>query len=110
MGDSTDSQEYTETVVGFINKCNVTVIKTLKVHSTNKPWLTGEVWSLMRSRDAAFRSGDLAAYKVARNNLKRGIRYAKRQYGKKSGHPLILQRHKVPVVGVSNSCRLQTCD
>lgn len=90
MGDSTDLQEYTKTVVGLINKCtdDVTVIKTVKMHSTNKPWLTGEVWSRMRARDVAFRSSDLAAYKVARNNLKRGIRDAKRQYGKKSGQPL----------------------
>lgn len=34
----------------------------------------GEVLSLLRLRDAAFRSGDSEVYNIARNNLKGGIR------------------------------------
>jgi len=38
---------------------------------------------LLRLRDAAFRSGDTEAYNLARNDLKRAIREAKREYGRK---------------------------
>lgn len=63
-------------MLGFINKCidNVTVIKSVKLRPTNKPWLKREVLSLLRLRDAAFRSGDSEVYNIARNNLKGGIR------------------------------------
>ena len=84
-GDCIDLEEYTETVLAFINKCidDVTVMKTVKLRPTDKSWLTGEVRSLLRLRDAAFRSGDTEAYNMARHNLKGGIREAKRAYGEK---------------------------
>lgn len=48
--------------MGFIlvSKCteDVTVVKTVKTHANNKPWLTGEVRSLLRIQDAAIRSGE----------------------------------------------------
>lgn len=70
-GDSIDLQEYTEAVMGFISKCidDLTVVKTVRTRATNKPWMIGEVCLLLRSRDAAFKSGDAAAYREARNNL-----------------------------------------
>lgn len=79
-GDCVNLEEYTETVLGFISKCidDVTVTKTVKLRSTDKPWFTSKFRSLLRHRDAAFRSGDTEAYKIARNNLKRGIREAKK--------------------------------
>ena len=42
-----------------------------------KPWLT-----LLKIRNTAFKAGDAAAYREARNNLKKGIREAKKQYGR----------------------------
>lgn len=83
-GDFIDLQEYTEAVMGFISKCvgDVTVVKTVKTRATNKPWLTGEVRSLLKTPDSAFKTGDTATYREARNNLKRGIREAKKQYGR----------------------------
>lgn len=70
--------------MGFISKCvgDVTVVKTVKTRATNKPWLTGEVRSLLKTPDSAFKTGDTAAYREARNNLKRGIRETKKQYGR----------------------------
>ncbi|KAK0139823.1 hypothetical protein N1851_023265 [Merluccius polli] len=83
-GDFIDLQEYTEAVVGFISKCvdDVTEVKMVKTRAIRKPWLTGEVCSLLKTRDFAFKAGDAAAYREARNNLKKGIREAKRQYGR----------------------------
>ena len=83
-GDFIDLQEYTEAVVGFISKCvdDVTQVETVKTHATRKQWLTGEVCSLLKTRDFAFKAGDAAAYREARNTLKKGIREAKRQYGR----------------------------
>ena len=81
-GNVTDLQEYTESVIGYINKCtdDVTVAKTIKTRANRKPWLTGEVCSLLRARDAAYKSGDIVAYRLANKNLTRGIREAKRLY------------------------------
>ncbi|KAK0141960.1 RNA-directed DNA polymerase from mobile element jockey [Merluccius polli] len=80
-----DLQEYTESVIGYINKCidDVTVVKTIKRRANQKPWLTEEVCSLLRARNAAFKAGDTAAYSVARKYLSRGIREAKRLYAQK---------------------------
>lgn len=59
----------------YISKCtdDVTTTKTITVHSYQKPWMTGEFRSLLRTCDTAFRSGDIAGLKTARNNLSRGI-------------------------------------
>ncbi len=39
--------EYTKTVLGFISKCidEMTVTKTVKLHSTDTPWFTSKVCS-----------------------------------------------------------------
>ena len=85
----TNLEEYTESVIGYINKCidDVTTVKTIRKRANQKPWLTGEVCSLLRARDMAFKSGDAAAFRLARQNLSRGIRQAKRLYAQKlNGH------------------------
>lgn len=42
--------------------------------------MTNQVHSLLRARDAAFRSGDRTLYSTARANLRRGIKAAKADY------------------------------
>ncbi len=81
----TDLQEYTETVTAYIKKCidDVTVTKTITTHANQKPWMTAEVRGLLKTRDEAFRSGDKAALKTARDNLSCGIKNAKRSYAQK---------------------------
>uniref|UniRef100_A0A3B1K0V6 Reverse transcriptase domain-containing protein n=1 Tax=Astyanax mexicanus TaxID=7994 RepID=A0A3B1K0V6_ASTMX len=83
--NSTDIQEYTETVSAYITKCidDVTDLKTITVRANQKPWLTGEVHKLLKARNAAYTAGDQAGLRTARANLSRGIRKAKRQYSKK---------------------------
>lgn len=58
----------TLSVIDYINKCvdDVTVVKTVRRQPNHKPWLTGEVHSLLRTQDRAFKSGDAAAYSLAR--------------------------------------------
>jgi hypothetical protein len=52
-----------------------------------KPWLDGNVRSLLRARDTAFRSGDRLAYRTARRDLKKGIKEAKGKYRQRiEGH------------------------
>lgn len=67
----TDLQDYTEAFTEYISKCtdDVTVVITIKVPATQKPWWTGEVYSLLKTQNVAFRAGDSAEYKVVRNNL-----------------------------------------
>ncbi len=56
--NTADLQEYTETVTAYITKCidDVTVTKTITVRANQKPWLTGEVYRLLKARNAAFRA------------------------------------------------------
>ncbi len=86
--NTTDLQEYTETVTAYITKCidDVTVTKTITVRANQKPWLTGEVYRLLKARNTAFRAGDEEGLKTARTNLSRGIRDAKRQYSRRIAH------------------------
>ncbi len=86
--NTTDLQEYSETVTAYITKCidDVTVTKTITVRANQKPWLTGEVYRLLKARNAAFRAGDEEGLKTARANLSRGIREAKRQYSRSIAH------------------------
>ncbi len=86
--NTTDLQEYSETVTANITKCidDVTVTKTITVRANQKPWLTGEVYRLLKARNAAFRAGDEVGLRTARANLSRGIREAKRQCSRRIAH------------------------
>ncbi len=86
--NTTDLQEYSETVTAYITKCidDVTVTKTITVRANQKPWLTGEVYRLLKAQNVAFRAGDEEGLKTARANLSRGIREAKRQYSRRIAH------------------------
>ncbi len=64
----------------------VTVTKTITVRANQKPWLTGQVYRLLKARNAAFRAGDEEGLKTARANLSRGIRETKRQYSRRIAH------------------------
>lgn len=80
--NTTDLQEYTETVTAYITKCtdDVIVTKTITVRANQKPWLTEEVYRLLKARNVAFRTGDVVGLRTARANLFRGIREARRKY------------------------------
>ncbi len=67
-------------------KGDVTVTKTITVQANQKPWLTGEVYRLLKAQNTAFRAGDEEGLKTARANLSRGIREAKRQYSRRIAH------------------------
>ncbi len=81
----TDLQEYTESLTAYIKKCidDVTVTKTITTHANQKPWMTAEVYGLLKTRYEAFRSGDKAALKTARANLSCGIKTAKWSHAQK---------------------------
>ena len=71
-----DLQGFTDTVLSYIKYCtdNVTVDKNIKVYPNRKPWMTSEVQSLLRARNATFKTKDSTMYSVARADLRRGIR------------------------------------
>lgn len=50
------------------------VERSTRVYPNQKPWMTQEVWSLLKERDAAFRSGDGTQRSAAKP--RRGIREA----------------------------------
>ncbi|KAI4889721.1 hypothetical protein NFI96_009933 [Prochilodus magdalenae] len=77
-----DINEYTTSVTGFIRKCvdDVTQTKQIPTLPNQKPWMNTDVRSLLKARDAAFKSGNSEELKTARHNLKVGIRAAKHKY------------------------------
>ena len=71
-------EEYTSKVLDYIQVCTETVLRTrtIKVFPDQKPWFDGNVRSLLRVRDTAFRSGGMRAYRTARRDLKKAIKKA----------------------------------
>lgn len=59
---------------------NITVKKHTRVFPNQKLWMTSQVQPLLRTHNAAFRSGDRDLYSTARADLRRGIREAKLDY------------------------------
>ncbi|KAK3528893.1 hypothetical protein QTP70_012063 [Hemibagrus guttatus] len=66
-GDTTDLEEYMSSVISYISKCNddVTISKSITVHSNQKPWMTAKMHALLKSRDSVFRAGDKDALRTA---------------------------------------------
>ncbi len=62
------------------------IVSNITVRANQKLWLTGEVYRLLKARNAAFRAGDEEGLRTARANLSRGIREAKRQYSRRIAH------------------------
>ena len=53
-------EEYTTSVIGFINKCIDDVIPTVTVctHPNQKPWIRGNIRNEIKFRAAAFKERD----------------------------------------------------
>ncbi|KAI3375380.1 hypothetical protein L3Q82_021869 [Scortum barcoo] len=84
-----DLEDYTSAVLGYISKCteDVTSTRTATEYPNQKPWLNAEVRSLLKARDAAFRSGDRLALRAARRQLTAGVKRAKAAYAQRiQGH------------------------
>ncbi|KAK0135743.1 hypothetical protein N1851_028366 [Merluccius polli] len=87
----TDINEYAESVTAYINKCieDLTVMKTITVCANQKTWFTSELHKLLKARDAAFKTGDVAELRTARNNLARGIKLAKQEHAHMRTHAIL---------------------
>lgn len=82
--ESPDLKEYTASVLSYIKHCTdtITIEKLIWVYANQKQ-MTREVRTLLKGRNAAYRSGDAEMYSAARADLKRGIRRAKLDYKNK---------------------------
>ncbi|KAI4896487.1 hypothetical protein NFI96_008190 [Prochilodus magdalenae] len=77
-GGNTLDHVYTNIKEAFsTTPCLRSQIRTLP---NQKPWMNSDVRSLLKARDAAFKSGNSEELKAARHNLKAGIRAAKHKY------------------------------
>ena len=59
--DSSDRfEEYTTSVIGFINMCIDDVVPTVTVRTypNQKPWITGNIRTVLKARAAAFKERD----------------------------------------------------
>lgn len=61
----------------------MTVIKTVKLYSIDKNWMTREVDSLLRHRNVVFASGDTEEYIRTKHVEAKGIRDVKKAFGRK---------------------------
>ena len=70
-------EEYTTSVIGFINKCIDDIVPTVTVHTypNQKQWITGNIHTELKGRAAAFKEGDLnpEAYNKSRYALRRPV-------------------------------------
>jgi hypothetical protein len=77
-------EEYTTSVIGFINKCINDVFPTVTVstYPNQKPWITGNIRIELKARAAAFKEQDTNpyAYKKSGYALRLTIKQAKHQY------------------------------
>ena len=83
--DSSDGiEEYTTSVIGFINKCIDDVVPTVTVctYHNQKPWITGSIHTELKADAAAFKEWDSnpEVYKKSCYALQRTIKQAKCQY------------------------------
>ena len=81
---SDDIEEYTTSVIGFINKCIHDVVPTMTVRTypNQKPWITGSIRTEIKARAVSFKEREYnpEAYKKSRYALRRIIKQAKRQH------------------------------
>ena len=64
----------TQRLFFYINYCtDMSVDKEIKINN-QKPWMTAEVWSLLKACSSASKTGDQEPYSVARMNLRRSIK------------------------------------
>ena len=77
-------EEFSTSVIGFINKCIDDVIPkvTVRTYPNQKPWITGNICIELKARAAAFKEWHTNPdnYKKSRYALRRTIKQAKRQY------------------------------
>ncbi len=80
--EGADLDEYTNSVLAYIDFCTETVLttKTVRTFPNQKPWFDKRVRFLLKEWKAAFKSGDAQAYSNARRGLKTGIKEAKYRY------------------------------
>ncbi|KAK1804783.1 hypothetical protein P4O66_003542 [Electrophorus voltai] len=89
QGSTDDVSEFTEAVVGFIEKLVDDTIPraTIKKFPNQKPWVDRTIREALNSRTAAYNagiiSGNMDEYKSAAYGVRRAVREAKRRYGKK---------------------------
>ncbi len=108
--NTTDLQEYSETVTAYIHQVYWWCMyghKTIMSGPNQKPWLTGEVYRLLKARNAAFRAGDeeglgqLGPTYPAASERPRDI-------SRRIAHRFSdSRRHSGPVAGDSDHYRLQ---
>ena len=103
---------HTGTLLDYIQFCigNVTVDKIIRVFPNQKPWMTSQVHTLLRARDAAFRSGDRALYRAARADLKSGITRAKADHKERIESHLSSNNAREVWRGIHNITNFKGCN
>lgn len=78
-------EKQTTSVTCYISMCSgdVTATKTITSRPNQKPSMTAEVCTLLKTRDDAFRAGSKETLKPARASLSHAIKQAKRTHGQR---------------------------
>jgi len=85
LESSASLEEAVEAVTAYVNFCTDMLIpvKEVKVYANGKPWVTGDVAGLLKSRQQKFKDGDRDGVKDMQRQLKLKIRENKRKFKKK---------------------------
>ena len=88
----------TETVTGYINFCvdSIIPVKKIKSYANNKPWMTADIYDMIKKKRQAFVSGSRVKLKEVEKELKKMIRKGKLMYKRKLEQ--YLSRNKVKEV------------
>lgn len=82
---SNSLDEYTDAVTSYISFCEDRCIptRTRVSYNNDKPWFTAKLKQLRLEKEAAFKSGDMDSFRLAKYSFGKEIKEAKRQYSKK---------------------------
>ena len=80
-----DFNEYTDTVIEYIAFCQNLCLeeKCVKIYNNNKPWFKKTIKACINNKIEKFKNNDKTELKIAKYDLRKAIKSAKRDYANK---------------------------
>ena len=77
-----DNGSFADTLCSYISFCEQVCLptKTITRYNNQEPWFSKQLRELRHQKEHAFREGDMDTFRLARQNLNRPIKKAKRDY------------------------------
>ena len=81
----TDINEHTHMVTSYVKFCQDLCFaeKQVKCYNNSKPWFNSDIKDKMKQQEEAFRENDKAKMTIAKYNVRKAIKTAKKDYSVK---------------------------